>query len=348
MNYEGGGLLLECVASLRAQGVLETIVVDNGSVDGSTAAAASEFPDLRVVTPGRNLGFAGGANLGAHQARGGLLLFLNPDVRLPAGSVRTMAARFAEPRVGVVAPPLQVEAAGAVEYGATVDVIGSLVGLTAPASPMYVPGCALMTRSALFREIGGFDERYFMFVEDVDYCWRALLRGFDVTVPAVEPAWHYGGATAPGGYIDRDNNLSSTLFRVSLRERNTLAMLLKCYGAPLAAIVTPVYVAQSLATACVLAARGHRATALAIAGGLRWNLRELARTLEMRRQVQASRTVGDTVIVRRMYRGIWKLHLLRRFGIPSVSEDGPAPVETSARRHEADPPGRQGIGVGRE
>ena len=91
MNYEGGGLLLECVDSLRAQGVLETIVVDNGSVDGSTAVAASEFPDLRVVTPGRNLGFAGGANLGAHQARGGLLLFLNPDVRLPAGSVRTMA-----------------------------------------------------------------------------------------------------------------------------------------------------------------------------------------------------------------------------------------------------------------
>jgi glycosyltransferase involved in cell wall biosynthesis len=333
VNYEGGRLLLECIASLRAEGVFETILVDNGSVDRSAAAAAAEFPDLRVVTPGRNLGFAGGANLGAHQARGQLLLFLNPDIRLASGSVRAITARFADPHVGVVAPPLEVEASGTVEYGATVDVIGSPVGLTAPASPLYVPGCVLMTRSALFCELGGFDERYFMFVEDVDYCWRVLLRGLDVTVPAVGPAWHHGGAAAPGGYIDRDR-LSSTLFRVTLRERNTLAMLLKCYGAPLASIVTPVYVAQSLATACVLAAHGHRATARAIAGGLLWNLRELSRTLGLRRRVQASRTVGDAVILRRMYRGIWKLHLLRRFGVPSVSEDEPAPIESSGRRHK--------------
>jgi glycosyltransferase involved in cell wall biosynthesis len=320
VNYQGGELLLDCIAGLADQGVLEKIVVDNGSADGSAAAAAARFPDLAVLAPGRNLGFAGGANLGAREAGSELLLFLNPDVRLPPGSVRAMAARFADPGVGVVGPPLQVEAAGALEYGYTVDVIGSPVNLTTPAPPVYVPGCALMTRTALFRELDGFDDRFFMFVEDVDYCWRSLLRGFDVVVPDVEPAWHYGGAAAPGGYLNEDR-LSSTLFRVMLRERNTLTMLLKCYGGTLAAIVTPVYVLQSLLTAAILAAYGRRRTALAMVAGLRWNLCELSRTVGLRRRVQASRQVSDILILRRMYRGIWKLHLLMRFGVPAVSEN---------------------------
>lgn len=319
VNYESGELLLDCLASLRAHGGLETIVVDNGSADRSAAAAAAAFPGARVVAPGQNLGFAGGANCGAREARGQLLLFLNPDVRLAAGSVDAMAAAFADPRVGVVAPPLRVEASGSVEYGATIDVIGSPVPLTTPAPPVYVPGCALMTRTALFHALDGFDERYFMFVEDVDYCWRVLLRGFEVTVAPVEPAWHLGGAAATGGYIS-GNTLSSTLLRVALRERNTLATLLKCYGGSLTCAIAPLYLAQSLLTAGALAACGRRTTARAVLAGLRWNLRELPRTHELRRRTQVSRQVGDSVIVRRMYRGLWKLHLLRRFGVPAVSE----------------------------
>ena len=327
VNYEGGELLLDCIASLQAQAVAETVLVDNGSADGSAAAAAAKFPHVNLVQPGRNTGFAAGANLGAREARAELLFFLNPDIRLPPRSVAAMAARFADPRVGVLAPPLLVETSGTVEYGATVDVIGSPVGLSTPAPPVYAPGCALMTRADLFRQLGGFDDRYFMFVEDVDYCWRVLLRGLDVTVPAIEPAWHLGGATAPGGYI-RQGSLSSTLFRVVLRERNTLAMLLKCYGVPLASIMAPAYVAQSLITAAALAANGHVRTARAIVGGLRWNFRELRRTLELRRRAQVSRRIPDRVIVRRMYRGVWKLHLLRRFGVPAVSEIGSEAVNS--------------------
>ena len=317
-------MLRECIASLRDQGVAETLVVDNGSADGSAAAAAAEFPDLKLLTPGRNLGFAGGANLGARRAREGLLLFLNPDIRLAPGSVPAMAARFADPRVGVLAPPLWVEATGNVEYGATVDVIGSPVGLTTSAPPLYVHGCALMTRSTLFHELAGFDERFFMFVEDVDYCWRVLLTGRDVAVALVQPAWHFGGAVAAGGYIKHEE-LSSTLFRVALRERNTFAMLLKCYGGLLASMIAPAYIAQSLLTAAALAARGNKRTARAIVAGVRWNSRELRRTLELRRDAQARRTVSDAAVLRRMYRGVWKLHLLRQFGLPTVTESGPVP-----------------------
>ena len=330
VNYEAGELLLECIRALAAQdGLLETIVVDNGSTDGSITAATATFEDLHVVTPGSNLGFAGGANAGARVARGELLLFLNPDVCLAPGSLSALAVELADPSVGVVGPPLDVAAAGEVEYGATIDPIGSPVHLADRGPALYIPGCALMTRARLFQRLGGFDERFFMFVEDVDYCWRVLLSGLDVRVAQTAPAEHEGGAVAPGGYLTTAG-VTSTRLRVVLRERNTLAMLLKCYGSPLVWIVAPLYALQSLATAIALAAVGRRRTAKDIAGGLWWNVRELRRTVELRRMVQRYRRTKEREVLRRMYRGLWKLSLLRRFGIPEVSEQGGATSELRA------------------
>lgn len=327
VNYEAGEGLLECITALAAQnGLLETIVVDNGSTDGSITAAAATFDDLQVVTPGRNLGFAGGANAGARVARGELLLFLNPDVCLALGSLSVLAAEFADPSVGVVGPPLDVAVAGDVEYGATLDPIGSPVHLPDRGPALYVPGCALMTRARLFHMLGGFDERFFMFVEDVDYCWRVLLTGLDVRVAQTAPAEHEGGAVTPGGYLTAAG-VTSTRLRVVLRERNTLATLLKCYGSPLVWIVAPLYALQSLATAIALAAVGRRRTAMDIAGGLWWNFRELPRTVDLRRTVQRSRRRRDREVLGRMYRGLWKLTLLLRFGIPEVSEQGASTAE---------------------
>jgi hypothetical protein len=319
VNFESGDHLLECIASLEGQGLLETIVVDNGSTDGSAASASSRYPDVILIEPGENLGFAEGANIGASEARGRVLLFLNPDIRLPPGAVAALAQELVEPGVGVVGPPVRVAGSEGVEHGLTVDVMGAPVALKAPGRPLFVSGCALMTRAMLFEELGGFDGRFFMFMEEVDYCWRVLLRGFEIKVGDIEPVWHEGGASAPGGYI-REGRVSSTSFRVALRERNTLAVLLKCYRWPLASVVAPLYVLQSLVTAGIFAAQGKRATARKIGAGLFWNIRELRRTLYLRRQVQRTRRVGDAAIVRRMYRGLWKLTVLRRFGIPTVVE----------------------------
>jgi GT2 family glycosyltransferase len=323
VNFEAGQALLECIESVAGEDVAEVVVVDNGSRDGSAAAAAAAHPEVVLLTQERNVGFAGGGNVGARAASGDLLLFLNPDVRLGGGAVRAMVDEFAVADVGVVGPPLHVGAAGYVDHGGTVDVLGSSIGVERGGRPLYVPGCALMTPAALFAELGGFDDRYFLFVEDVDYCWRVLLRGLDVRVPDIDPVWHEGGAVAPGGYVTT-GRLTSTLLRVRLRERNTLAMLIKCYRAPLVCAVAPLYVAQSLATAGVMALSGRGRTARAVVSGIAWNLVELRRTLQLRRQVQRTRAVGDGAIVRRMHRGVVKLSLLRRLGIPSVVEGSSA------------------------
>jgi N-acetylglucosaminyl-diphospho-decaprenol L-rhamnosyltransferase len=323
VNYESGHALAACIASLIDQpDLLETIVVDNGSADGSVAAVRERYPELVVVEPNGNLGFAGGANAGARVARGDLLFFLNPDVRVSPGAVEALAAAFDGGDVGVAGPT--IDRLRNIELGGTIDMFGFPVVLSRPRQPLYVSGCALMTRAALFDKLGGFDDRFFMFVEDVDYCWRVLLRGRDVRVVPEAAVTHEGGASARGGYVT-DEGFSTTAFRVVLRERNALATLLKCYRLPTLAFILPPHLLQSLATAAALAATGRARTARGVVGGLWWNVRQLPRTLELRRITQRSRERSERSVLRRMHRGVQKLTLLREFGVPPVNESLASP-----------------------
>lgn len=320
VNYEGGELLLDCIQSLLNQGSpLQVIVVDNGSTDGSTVAAVARFPEIEVIRPGRNLGFAGGANEGARRARGEFLLFLNPDVLLDPGCVRMLLESMEDPQVAVSGPVLQVHASDSVEHGATIDLLGYPVILANARVPLYVSGCALVTRTVIFEQLDGFDDRFFMFVEDVDYCWRVLLSGWELRVVEDATASHEGGAAAPGGYLT-PQGLATTRFRVALRERNTLAMLLKCHGLLPIVLLLPLYLLQALLTAALLALAGKHRTSRDIVGGLVWNLRELKLTLALRRRVRDHRRIPDRIVLQRMYRGFRKAELLVRHGLPKVAE----------------------------
>jgi GT2 family glycosyltransferase len=327
VNYEAGDALLECLASLGEQGLpMELVLVDNGSRDGSAARACAEFPEARLVRPGRNLGFAAGANLGAADARAPILLFLNPDVKLAASCLASLAGALRDERTGVAGPVLEVSSSGTREYGGTIDPFGYPIALHQTGRALYVPGCALATPAELFRRLGGFDERFFMFAEDVDYCWRSLLAGRDVKVVPDALAFHVGGGSTPGGYLGRDG-LSTTRFRVALRERNTLAMLLKCHRPAAATAIALAYPVQALATAVALAAAGKRSTAGAILSGLAWNVRELPGTLARRRAARIGSRPTDAAVRARMHYGVRKLELLVRHGLPRVDDSStPTPA----------------------
>lgn len=321
ISYEPGSLLSKCVESLSTQSVhMQVIVVDNGSTDGSVSELIEQFPHVEVVKPTRNLGFAGGANAGAAKALGRVLLFLNPDVELSPGCISELVEELEDPTVGVAGPVLSVLASESTEYGATIDPLGYPVPLLEPDSlPLYVPGCALATSRETFSRVGGFDERFFMFVEDVDYCLRVLLCGMDIRVRRGATATHIGGATAPGGYLTGSGLETSTL-RVSLRERNTLAALIKSLRLPTLAVVLPLYILQSLATALIVALNGATETSRRILAGLAWNASQLPVTLRLRKLAQARRVATDTIVLRRLHRGLRKLQLLRQHGLPRIHE----------------------------
>jgi N-acetylglucosaminyl-diphospho-decaprenol L-rhamnosyltransferase len=212
VNYNAADHLASCVKSLRANGVLDVLVIDNGSTDASCGAATSE--GARWIRAGANLGYGRGANLGASTEEGRAatyLLVCNPDTELGDGAVSALLAWLAaEPDLGVVGPRL-LNPDGSVYPSARtfpdlLDAMGhGFLGLLAPANRFtrryrmldwdhrdrarvdWISGACMVARRTAWDAVGGFDPAYFMYLEDVDLCWRLRQAGWGV---GYEPAAH--------------------------------------------------------------------------------------------------------------------------------------------------------------
>lgn len=211
--YESGPLLADCVTALLADdsagGSPEVVVVDNGSHDGSIERLEARHPGVAVLRPGANLGYARAANLGTAATIAPIVAVINPDAVVAPGAGAAVLARFAaDPGLGALGPRI-LEPDGSVYPSArrvpsTRDAIGhAVLGSIRPdnaatrryreldADPDvprevdWVSGAAVWLRRDALDAIGGWDEGYFMYVEDVDLCWRLGRAGWTV---AYEPA----------------------------------------------------------------------------------------------------------------------------------------------------------------
>jgi N-acetylglucosaminyl-diphospho-decaprenol L-rhamnosyltransferase len=201
VNWNAGAALDDCLASLAA-GVgprCEVVLVDNGSSDGSAAAARARHPWVRIIETGTNLGFAAGANRGAAAARGEVLVFLNPDARLRPGALTTLVDTLSlVPRAGIAGGGLRDEDGRWQPAAARFAPLPHLLLDTTPGRLVarlrrtphrvdWVYGTFMAVRRDLFRQLGGFDQRYFVYGEDIDLCHRAAAVGAaTVLVPAAE------------------------------------------------------------------------------------------------------------------------------------------------------------------
>jgi len=212
-SWNSLALLPRCLESLRDQGVeLEVLVVDNGSSDGTVAYLEREGVP-HVALP-ENVGFARAMNLGVARVRAGAVLALNADTVVEPGAVATLlAALAADPTLGGVQPRIlqleegQRDAARAHLYsagqGLTRDGRGVELGAGEEQSPAAlaarevfgVCGAACLLRRELFDELGGYDERYFAFYEDVDLNVRARIAGRNFAYVPDAVVWHLGNAS---------------------------------------------------------------------------------------------------------------------------------------------------------
>lgn len=319
VNFNGGDDLTQCLRSLQFQvEAVEVVIVDNASSDGSIEKARREFPDFVTVLSPVNVGFARAANLGASCSKGKILLFLNPDTRLEIGCVAALKAALLG-RMGVAGPVLTVEASGADEYGWSTNRLGMPRASLAPAKPLFVPGCALATNRSTFDAIGGFDARYFLFVEDLEYCWRVLIAGQDVQVVGSARAWHRGGGSAPGGYTGSPTYQTSEM-RVILRERNTLAAMLSCARGRMMPFVIPACVLRSLVIAIVSLAIRRPRLARSLLAGICWNVVNFPATVRRRRSLRRD-PWGVAEAERRLVSGSFLLETLRDHGMPRFVPD---------------------------
>jgi GT2 family glycosyltransferase len=193
----------------------EIVVVDNRSTDGTASAIRSQWHGVRVIDAGANLGFARANNVGIQQTFGSLILLLNPDTSVPAGSVDTLVAALDARPDAAVAGPRLVDADRRVElsFGRTLSPLAELwqkflvegsrrTGPVAayvesitrkPQEVDWVSGACLLVRRADAEAVGLMDERFFMYTEDVDFCASIRARGRRVVFCPASEVIHLRG-----------------------------------------------------------------------------------------------------------------------------------------------------------
>ena len=235
VNWNAREYLLQCLASLTPEACrspMEIIVVDNDSSDGSAESVESCYPHVRLIRTGSNLGFAKANNIGVAASTRRYLAFINSDVKvLPDCITRLVDYCEAHPEVGMVGPriigrdgKLQRSCRGfpevwnmlcrALALDAFLPKIKWLSGFLLSYWPQdclrqvdMLTGCFWLVRRQALAQVGFLDERFFMYGEDMDWCKRFWLKGWQLMfIPSAE-AIHYGGASSANSpvrfYIER-------------------------------------------------------------------------------------------------------------------------------------------------
>ena len=214
-NWNGLRFLPTCLNALRHQTFsdFETIVVDNGSSDGSREFIAREFPEVRVIALESNRGFAPAVNTGVRAARGDVVVLLNNDTEADSNWLAEIArALEANPRAGMIVCKLRLFDKRDHLHSAgdfyRVDGIPGNRGVWEPDHGQYddargiFGGCggAVAYRKTMLDEIGAFDEALGSYCEDVDLNWRARLAGYQVVYAPKAIVYHMVSATGGGAY----------------------------------------------------------------------------------------------------------------------------------------------------
>lgn len=235
VNYNGADDTIACLDGIAELSWpadrLQVVVVDNASRGDDVARIRAAHPGARVIASETNLGFAAGCNRGVAEATGEHVVFLNNDARPDPEFLRAAVRELeAQPDVGAVAAKVLDWEGKAVDFAggslswygqAFKDRVGEIVGgPDDPRDVLFGTGSALVVRRSAFDAVGGFDERYFMFFEDVDLGWRLWLAGHRVRyVPdAVAYHRHHASMTGLGAWREQ-----------FLLERNALYTIYKNY-----------------------------------------------------------------------------------------------------------------------
>jgi len=221
VNYNTAGDLRKCLESAQATlADLETLVVDNGSTDGSREMVQGDFPHVRLVDNPGNPGYASACNRGIAATAQPYVFILNSDVEFLADGLEKLLDRMdSDPAIGALGP-MVLNSDGSLQMSCRrfpsmlENVVHGFLGDIWPGNPLtskyqmkelcrdepcevdWVSGAAMLLRREAAQRIGGFDEAYFMYVEDVDICWRLREAGYRVVYDSAMRLLHHIGRTS--------------------------------------------------------------------------------------------------------------------------------------------------------
>lgn len=270
VTYNSANLLPQFFAALAhtTYRPYEVIVVDNASSDGTQAYLAREQPDVRLVACPENVGFGRACNIGAAVARGEIVVFLNPDVWAMPGWLDTLVRCSAAHPDALMCPTTLHPDQRPEQHAIAIS------------QEAAVPACALLVRKHVWQQLGGFDERFFLYWEDTELCWRAWLLGYRVLADLETFVYHERGGSTGGSNWDGE------------RTKNSLRTYLKLmrWRRVLPFVVT---------LAAKTAVKYVRSRDGALLEAWRWNWRMLGETLAERRSIERRRK-GDYAALERL------------------------------------------------
>jgi len=254
VNFNGKHFLAPCVDSIRkfVRIPFELIVVDNASSDGSVELLATNYAEITLIRSDINLGFSAGNNLAARSAKGEFLLLLNNDTLLLEDIASAVAKLSSNPKIGALgcktlgktneyrystghfpSPQRLISIAttlrrhGPFAKGKFVDTGENIYDVD------WLEGSFILTRRALWNQLEGMDEGYFMYVEDIDFCKRVNIAGFRVVYFPQLSFVHYGGYSSARlgmlikGYRRYHRKFSSGMVQLIANLILTLGLMLK-------------------------------------------------------------------------------------------------------------------------
>lgn len=228
VNWKSAAFVRKCIRSIEENTRkldVEILVLDSGSFDGCGEMLAQEFPYVGFIQSDKNLGFARGNNMAAAQATGRFLVFLNPDTELRGPAINKLHEAAVSLREAGALGAHLLNSDGTLQTSCLqsfptianqvldADLLRKWFPLSrlwgtaplyarapAPAEVEGISGACLMTPRALFEKVGGFNEEYFMYYEDMDYCLKVRKAGWkNYYVPAAVVV-HHGGQSSGGEY----------------------------------------------------------------------------------------------------------------------------------------------------
>jgi GT2 family glycosyltransferase len=314
-HWNGMQVLRRCLDSMHRTDLtfVTILIVNNASNDGSMDMVTSRFPEVQIVHSSKNLGFAGGCNLGIRRSSTPYVALLNNDAEVTRDWLLPLIHCMEnDTSVAAVQPKLLSihnrqrfdycgGAGGEIDlfgypytWGRLFDTIETDEGQYDKSRPVFwATGAATLLRRSALKRVGILDELFFAHMEEIDLNWRMQIAGYRILVEPKSVVFHETGATLK----------SDSYYKMVLNHRNNLMMLLKNHSAITLCWLFPLRLMLECLTLAASVIMGQPKRSAAVAAGFFNVIKYLPNIIRQRKQVQGLRSVSENILLHRMHRG---------------------------------------------
>ena len=319
INFNGLGHLKDLLPSLKKQTYknFEMIVVDHGSTDGSIEYIKRYHSWIKPLEKGENLGFAKGNNVGVEEAKGEYVLLLNDDTIVEPDLLEKLVGELKkDKKLGVVQPKIVFADSKKLQSAGTfLTSSGFLYHVGYDKNPddekynksyeiFSANGSCMLIKHEVLKKVGLFDDDFFLYFEETDFCWRVWLAGYTIKYIPTTSILHKGGRTTkklPSGFV----NFHSFKNRINAMLKNlSPGEILK---------ILPFHLVLTQIAAISFLMRGGVKVAFSTERGIFWNVLTFPKTFTKRKRVQGKiRKISDEILmntIRKSVRPVYYYYL---------------------------------------